>query len=132
VLGFNGSIMRGLEEPVRIETTGYAVEGHIIVGRIRRVFIGNADGMSRLTIDDEYDNQVKEVLVHTEIFAKLVSLEQARNGLEGARVILASRSYTINLGKQDKFQDVFELISVLDGELVGHLLVYQNRPNHKA
>ncbi len=117
---------------MRIETTGYAVEGHIIVGRIRRVFIGNADGMSRLTIDDEYDNQVKEVLVHTEIFAKLVSLEQARNGLEGARVILASRSYTINLGKQDKFQDVFELISVLDGELVGHLLVYQNRPNHKA
>lgn len=112
---------------MRIETAGHVIEGHIIVGIIKHVFIGDREGMSRLTIDDEYDKQIRDVLIHTKIFAGLVGSDQARTNLEGARVILASRSYTINLGRKNEFQDVFELINVLSGQLAGHLLVFQSK-----
>lgn len=117
-----------LEETVRIETAGHVIEGHIIVGTVRQVFIGGQNDKSRLVIYDELDEQIKNVLVSTQIFREFTSLGEARRALEGARIILASRSYKINLGSGKTIDDVVEIINVLNGQLAGHLLVFQNKP----
>lgn len=116
---------------MKIETAGHVIEGHIIVGTVRQVFIGGQDDKSRLVIYDELDEQNKNVLVSTKIFGGLASLSEARQSLEGARILLASRSYRINLGSGKTIEDVVEIINVLSGRLAGHLLVFKNKPVSK-
>lgn len=110
---------------MKIQTTGHVVEGNLVLGTVRGLFLGDKKGHSRVSIYDEIDQCLKEILVHTALFEKLVEPRR----VEGARIILGARSYVLRTRDGKTFIDVFELIQVVSGPLAGQTLVYKNETN---